>query len=125
MSHLYRCQNCGEVFRSERSHEAPRPACKCGVNPDAEPELGIYIQALETIHFDPPHPVVKNRGKGHLACTPAVRVAGKRATAEPAVVNCDDCRRTEVWKIAYGLVGEPAVPRAHDEVIETDKATIG
>ncbi len=120
----YRCLNCSKSFASERAPEAPRPTCPgCGVNPDQEPELASFIQPLETIHFDPPHPIVRFRGKGHLACNPARRVAGMRATGEPAVVNCPACRQTDAWKTAYALVGEPAISAAHAE--EIDKATIG
>lgn len=124
MTH-FRCLNCGHVFQHGNSPEAP-PACpSCGLDPVAEPDLARYIQSLETIHFDPPHPIVRFKGKGHLACNPSVRVAGQRATGEPAVVNCPACRATETWKTAYGLAGEPVISPAHDEVIENDKATIG
>lgn len=120
---FYRCINCGVTFKSPRSPDGPPPGCKaCGVDPDTDPALVGYILPLETIHFDPPHPIVRFKGRGHLACNPAVRVAGKRATGEPSVVNCEACRATDVWKKAYGESGEPVL---HEEAVERDKATIG
>ncbi len=126
MTTHYRCLNCGTEFKSDRGPDAPRPGCKaCGIDVDAEPALANFIQALETIHFDPPHPIVKHRGKGHWACNPKRGVAGSRATGEPAVVNCEACRETAEWKKAYGMTGEPQVAAAHDEPVELDKARMG
>lgn len=116
---LFRCSNCGKTF------EAKRPACAaCGIDPAKDPRAAGIVHRLETIHYDPPHDVIRHRGKGHLACDPKKPVAGNRATGEPSVVNCARCRETDSWRKAYAETGEPEFREEDDEPIEFDKATI-
>jgi len=108
----FRCYNCvnakglpGKDFEAE----ATKPTCPaCGLN-GLDARFKHYIVLLETIHFDPPHPVVKNMGCGVMACGIPER---GRFTGEPLVVNCPACRATEVWKKAVAATPELALAHA-------------
>lgn len=107
---LYRCEHCGKTF------EADRPACKpCRIDPVADPRHAKYLTPLLTIHFDPPTHL-DGLGRGHLACNPAAKVAGNRATGEPSVVNCAACRATAEWKAAFR--GDAVIPPDLDEPLD-------
>lgn len=107
---LWRCNNCGGSFEHDRQE------CRaCGIDAAAEPRFAGVVIPVETIHYDPPHPVVRGHGTGFLACDPSRRVAGSRATGEPSVVNCPRCRETGVWKERYG--GEPSIIPEKNEAV--------
>lgn len=108
MVNRWRCHNCGKDWKGLRVCE------RCNIDPQKEPRFAHLVVKIETIHFDPPHPTVKNAGVGTLACTPQVPVVGNRATGEPSVVNCEECRETEAWRKAYS--GEPSFA-GDDEVV--------
>lgn len=110
MTRQWRCNNCGASFQSDRQ------ACAaCGVDAQAEPRFAGVVVPVETVHFDPPHPVVRGYGTGRLACDPRKQVAGSRATGEPSVVNCPACRATPEWKRAYA--GEPTLLESQNEAV--------
>jgi hypothetical protein len=116
MARLFRCNNCGRTF------EADRPVCEtCGVDEAQDGRLTGIVVPIATIHFDPPHPKVRHRGQGRLACDPKRLVAGSRATGEPSVVNCRLCRETEAWKAAFGRAGEVEFHAESDESVELDR----
>jgi hypothetical protein len=116
MARLFRCNNCGRTF------EADRPVCEtCGIDQAQDGRLTGIVVPIATIHFDPPHPKVRHRGQGRLACDSKRLVAGSRATGEPSVVNCRLCRETEAWKTASGRAGEAEFHAESDESVELDR----
>lgn len=101
MTKPYRCKNCGRSFR------ATSPVCECGADAVKDPKARNVVVPLVEIHYAVPHPVLRNKGTGWIACNPAKRVAGLCATGEPAVVTCPACRDTQAWQQNY--IGEPAL----------------
>ena len=105
----YNCENGDGIPGVDFFADAPVcPTCKLD---GADKRHGNKIVACKIIHFDPPHPSVKDAGLGHLACSPS-KVIGKvdaMATGVPDVVNCPLCRATDDWKIAKSAaeVGSP------------------
>ena len=117
MARLWRCTNCGRTFESDRA------ACEtCGIDQAQDGRLAGIVVPIVTLHYDPPHPKVRNRGRGHLACDPKRPVAGSRATGEPSVVNCPRCRETEDWKRAAAAAGTPEFHSESDETVELSPA---
>lgn len=113
MTKLFRCNNCGRTF------EADRPVCAtCDIDAAQDARLADIVVPILTVHFDPPHPKVRRRGQGHLACDLKRPVAGSRATGEPSVVNCSRCRESEEWKRAYAASGEAEFQVEADETVE-------
>ena len=96
----YLCKNCNQRFESNRAYCAT-----CKLDPAKAPRFANLLVEIHLIHFDAPHPYIKRRGKGHLACRPNVPVYGSRATGQASVVTCPLCRETEDWKRAY--LGDP------------------
>lgn len=95
MAKRYRCTNCGTDFVAEK------PACtKCDIDATTDPQVVGVIHPLATLHFDPPHPKIKRRGRGHRACDPSTHISKGRGTGEPSVVNCEACRQTEAYRDA-------------------------
>ena len=87
--------------------EADKPVCpQCGLNRDEKPEYASYIAEREVIHFDPPHPVLIDRGTNRAACSGLPigggdpRMGGKFLFGTPAreAVTCPACRQTDVFK---------------------------
>ena len=114
----YRCSNCGKEFVSES------PKCVCGVDPATDPRHAALLTELATIHYDPPSGI-GSLGVGTLACNPARKVAGSRATGVPAVVNCERCRATDAWKTAHRAEGDPEfVPSEDEKVSVTPKGVV-
>jgi ssDNA-binding Zn-finger/Zn-ribbon topoisomerase 1 len=107
---LWVCYNCGEMPFG-KPFEGPNATC---------PECGLSERVLEraTIHFDPPHAKLKNKGTGVRPCdgqpvcgpvkmTLNNRETTRMATGDPSSVTCQKCRESEEWKAAY--TGEPVV----------------
>lgn len=103
---LWRCYNCthptkgipGKDFTPEEGKPIVCPFC--GLVKDSEDGKGLIVQ-LEIIHFDPPHGVLRHRGKNHIACNPRKRVGESSklyATADHESVTCEKCRTTEVYQ---------------------------
>lgn len=98
MEMLFRCYNCdpvgGKLFQSRVN---TCPACKLSGD---DPKVGGMIAPCVVIHFDPPHPIVKNRGLNIIACQPGKKVGedGLRATGDPREVLCPACKVTKAWK---------------------------
>lgn len=95
MARRYRCLNCNTEF------VADKPACAgCDIDGSTDPVAKNVIVPLVVIHYDPPHPKIKNRGRGHRACDPHVPIGKGRGSGEPAVVNCEACQATTVFQEA-------------------------
>lgn len=99
---LYKCSNCPLPTGDCRVFEADDPVCPCGID-GRDPEMAGIIRPVETIHFDPPHPVVKGRGTRQAACGHGRvgSVVGRSmvlASGERDAVNCKACKETAVFK---------------------------
>lgn len=102
---LWRCYNCVHPTKGipgrDFSSESPVPVCPyCELKQDL-PEARGLIVALAIIHFDPPHDILKAKGKNHIACNPAKRVGISRklwATADHGSVTCEKCMASEVFQ---------------------------
>lgn len=95
MARRYRCTNCNTEFAADK------PACAtCDIDATTDPQAAHVIHPLVLIHYDPPHPKIKNRGRGRRACDPKVPVGKGRASGEARAVNCDACKATEVFQDA-------------------------
>lgn len=103
---LWRCHNClnpkkgipGLDFSTDLTTGIVCP--ECGLKADTPEGRGMIIK-LEIIHFDPPHEVLKHKGKNHIACNPKKRVGESSrlwATADHGSVTCEPCRATEAFQ---------------------------
>jgi len=108
---LYLCYNCASAEHPMgKPFEADLPVCACGVD-GRVPEMAAYIAKREVIHFDPPHDILKGRGKRKHACSDEAVGRGPMAAGHPAAVTCAKCTATEVYREACAKFGEP-VPEA-------------
>lgn len=90
----YRCGQCRREF------EAAKPSCEaCGLLPDRDKRHATLFQELTTIHFDPPSHV-PGMGKGFAACNQKLMTGsnGDAWTGDKAVVNCEKCQSTDLFK---------------------------
>ncbi|MEB3269965.1 MAG: hypothetical protein VKJ09_15600, partial [Leptolyngbya sp.] len=82
---------------------ADLPVCpKCGID-GREAEYRPYVIERLPVHLDPPHAVLKDRGKGVTACD-GTRIGGRDAKGNTVMgtglreaVTCPACRETEVF----------------------------
>lgn len=77
---------------------ANEPKCpKCGMTGEKE-----QVRQIVTIHYDPPHPKLKDHGTNYLACNPKRPVTSlgdkHAATGNVEVVNCPNCKETDAYK---------------------------
>lgn len=90
------CFNCdddkgfaGMKFRADK------PTCpKCGAD-GKEAEYAPYIVRCTEIHFDPPHPILKNKGTRKRLCDGKSIFEGQKtnvASGSPPAVTCPACR---------------------------------
>lgn len=125
---LYRCQNskCAEdadgrlIFDFALSADQ-LPVCpKCGCDIRKYPNLVIE---RKLIHYDPPHPVIGERGQRCAACDPALKWEGSDHvgfTGAPGAVTCPNCMATDVWK-QHAI--EQRVRKEYDFTVEVDPKT--
>lgn len=125
---LYRCQNSkcsddphGRLIFDFALPADQQPICpKCGTSLKNEP---LIVIRRKLIHFDPPHPVIGDRGQRCAACDPAVKWEASDHvgfTGAPEAVTCLDCQATEVWK---KLAVERRYRQEYDFTIEVDPKT--
>lgn len=111
---LWACYNCtddkgmvGLKFR------ATKPVCpKCGAD-GSQAEYAPYIVRCVNVHFDPPHPILKNRGTRLRLCDgKSIFEAQKTnvASGDPHSVNCPDC------------IAHPSFPKPGGELEVPDEA---
>lgn len=113
MSRLWLCMNHPELGTTGVKFESEKPVCpECGADGDS-PDSGGCVAPRVVIHFIPPHPVVKNRGTGVLACDPKTRVGlhGMMATGDPREATCPACRASDAWKQTMEQWGTPPAYR--------------
>lgn len=113
MAKRYRCSNCGTDF------VADKPACaKCDIDATTDPQAIGVIHPLATIHYDPPHPKIKLRGKGHRACDTKTHIGRGKGTGEASVVNCEACKATPAYQaaVAAGAL-DVAMRDGEDEIV--------
>jgi hypothetical protein len=92
----FRCYNCAPPH--EFASELPVcPECSADARRPIEHD---YIVPLVTIHFDPPHAVLRGRGQGIMACRGESWPPGTSVSGETAVVTCSACRETEAFQVA-------------------------
>jgi len=111
----FRCYNC------DTAHEfvSSEPVCpQCGADARKEREQR-FIVPLVTIHFDPPHPVIRGEGQHVMACTGRGWPPGTTASGETTIVSCTACRETEVFKAveAYQHAPWPDGQKSIDEQV--------
>lgn len=94
MAKFFRCMNClddkqipGRDFVAESAPVCP----KCGLDGSPGKQHANLIIPLRTVHFDPPHPTVKNRGVNVPLCGVPF-VGGMAMTGDPNVANCPNCK---------------------------------
>lgn len=116
MSKLWKCYNCVHPTSGSPGVDFVGPAGKCPAC-GAEESSGRVAQR-STIHFDPPHPVLKAKGTNRRPCD-GKPVAGGMATGEPSAVNCPDCRGSKPFLDAMAQRGGDyeTVPEAADFTI--------
>ena len=77
------------------------PICPtCGTDGRKRPDIVIRLKLM---HYDPPHPKLTRRGKGHAACDPNKKVHGTELvgfTGDPGTVNCQACIESAEWQAA-------------------------
>jgi hypothetical protein len=108
---LYVCRNHADTIFGH-PFEAEKPVCpKCGMDRDADPTHAQYITERVVIHLEPPHAVKFDRGAGHAACNPDLKVGrvvkGVRVvtTGEPLAVTCEACKQTEAFANGHPVPG--------------------
>jgi hypothetical protein len=99
MAKLYRCYNCTDATDMPgKDFAADLPKCPyCGLDGSPGTRFENRIVQLRAIHFDPPHPTVKNAGTGLPACG-RPRVGNMAMSGDPDAVNCPACRESAAWK---------------------------
>lgn len=104
---LFNCYNCvsPETGMPGVKFFAELPVCPTCKLDGREPRFKDRVVQCRIIHFDPPHPQAIGAGLNVLACDPTKKIGGLNgvaamATGEPAVVNCPNCRATDVFKAA-------------------------
>lgn len=114
-TNLYRCMN---PKCETAEFEAPAPLCPgCKVDGRIKRYAGM-IQRLVIIHFDPPDPIIPNRGVNVVACDPNHKVGGNiMATAEHSAVTCKKCKATDVFKATFPDYGGELPEGADAEVV--------
>lgn len=120
---LYLCRN--HPVPGGAPFEADRPVCPhCGLDRDASPEYRSYIADRELVHFDPPHPIIADRGMNRTACSNQPlggdpRNGGKTviASGDREAVTCPACKMTEAFK-----GDKPSGSRLNARVAETPPA---
>lgn len=117
---LWKCYNCtGPTGEPGVDFFAAKPVCPTCKIDGTQPRFASKIAQCRIIHFDPPHAEIEGVHANVIACQPEVAIGGKvnvMATGVADVVNCPNCRKTEVWKKAKaaadsgpdGLEGVPA-----------------
>lgn len=129
---LYRCWNAScatdKAGRLGFDFDASEPVCpRCGADA-RQPRTANVVIELAVIHFEPPSPR-DGIGIGETACKPGYarhRIA-RHATSDPRVVNCAECRKTEVFRTEAARWGETiaVAPEADFAVtVDTEAKTI-
>lgn len=97
------CWNCIDTatMTAGKTFEADEPLCSCGVDGKNPRHMSLIVECC-TVHFDPPDPVIKGRGKNIFACNrqPAITTPFECFSGEYAAVNCKQCLATEECKAA-------------------------
>lgn len=120
----YRCQNkrCSTDPHGRLIYdfwcEPPGKCPKCGLV-EGDPRSRGLVIALVVVHFNPPHPAIDDLGTGFVACSPDVRVGtgNVRATGDPTVVTCPDCKKTPEFIAALDTWGWTLVAASDYEVV--------
>lgn len=108
------CFNCeNEKGFPGLKFRAAKPVCpKCGAD-GSLPEYAPYVSRRTEVHFDPPHPILKNRGTRLRLCDgKSIFEAQKTnvATGSPHAVTCPDC------------IAHPSFPRPNGPLEVPDEA---
>lgn len=89
----FRCYNCDPAYEFS-SREPVCPQCSAdGRKPREQP----FIARLVTTHFDPPHPIIRGRGRHVMACTGKPWPPGTSVSGETTAVTCTSCRNTAAF----------------------------
>lgn len=93
--HPYLCLNCiGETGVKGAGFRSNKPVCpRCGVDA-RNPELASFVVRCVETHFEPPHPVLRNRGTRKRLCDGELIFKNQdtnRATGDPREVSCPAC----------------------------------
>lgn len=101
---LFKCYNClSDKEKPGRDFTAAEPKCPhCGLD-GTDPHVKHLIVQRRIVHFEPPHPIAKDRGTGKLAC--GANRAGTQSTGVITVANCPACKESEAGKLAAKPVG--------------------
>jgi hypothetical protein len=99
---MFRCYNCPnekDVPGRDFIAEAGAAKCQvCGLD-GADKQHGKMIVSLKTVHFDPPHSVIRGGTAQKIACG-RTWGAATQVTAHAASVTCPACKATPAWKEA-------------------------
>jgi hypothetical protein len=118
---LFICRNCFADKPSESGSPVPGykfyadlPVCpKCTAD-QRNPRHMHYIAECEVIHFDPPDPVLRDRGTNVAACDPSIKIGGLQegetvkpnfGTGHRSVVNCPKCMESEAFLLGKETEG--------------------
>ena len=99
MAKFFNCYNCeDDKGKPGFNFAAEKPVCpKCGLD-GTDPHVAHLIVPCRLIHFEPPHPIAKNRGTGKLAC--GADRPGTQSTGVITAANCPACLASEAGKAA-------------------------
>lgn len=64
------------------------------------PRYAAFVTKNKTIHFDPPDPIIESMGQHVRACTggPLAPDYDHGATGVHSVVNCKECKESEIYQ---------------------------
>lgn len=120
MAKRYRCINCGNEFVSEK-----RACVTCALDAATDPQAAHVIFPLVLLHYDPPHPKIKGRGRGHRACDPTTPITKGRGSGEARQVNCDACKATAAFRDAVKAGAlETEFLASEDEIVSVSPAGV-
>lgn len=118
MKTMYLCLNCfGPKGKRGKHFVADVPVCECGVD-GRLPEYKGFVAKCVWTHYDPPHPVIRGRGRRAVLCDGrAVRGLDHTkefSTGSPTAVTCPACLAHPSFPAADG---ERRVPEDGDFAI--------